>query len=144
MRENESWRLALIPAIFGFIGVVGATITTGANYWMEVKREEAEKAKEQFTHEKELKIAARLVWKDFVYTRVDATKKTHIHLSLDAWQREKEILARELQFDEWRAVVIAGITAESLNHTPDEGAIGEDEAIVKSLDAGIKALEPYI
>ena len=50
----------LIPAMIGFVGVlVGAVITTGANYLLAVRKEKAEAARVKLFRTNELKTAAR-------------------------------------------------------------------------------------
>ena len=56
----------LIPAMVGFVGVlVGAVITTGANYLLAVRKEKAEAARDKLFRANELKTAARLIADDF-------------------------------------------------------------------------------
>ena len=52
----------LIPAMIGFVGVlVGAVITTGANYLLAVRKRKAEVARDKLFRANELKTAARLI-----------------------------------------------------------------------------------
>jgi hypothetical protein len=54
--------ITLIPAIVGFAGVlVGAIITTGASYWLAVRKEAAEATKDRISRAVELLCRAHSV-----------------------------------------------------------------------------------
>ena len=69
----KTWA-TITPAIIGLVGVlVGATITTGANYLLAVRQERADAAKEKSEREVALKTAARLITHEFVWAQAAAS-----------------------------------------------------------------------
>ena len=63
----------LLPAVIGLVGVlVGAVITTGANYLLAVRREKADAAKDKLFRANELRTAARLITLEFEYLQLNA------------------------------------------------------------------------
>ena len=59
----------------GFVGVlVGAVITTGANYLLAVRKEKAEAARDKLFRANELKTAARLITDDFFTAQTAVTE----------------------------------------------------------------------
>jgi hypothetical protein len=116
----------MCQAIIGLLGVlVGAFITGGANYLLDVRKERAEAAKNRVSRANELKTAARLIANDFLLALTNATnlverKRWARNFPLDAWQKNREVLARELRFKDWNAVYLAELTVEQLRSlTPD-------------------------
>ena len=107
----------LIPAMIGFVGVlIGAVITTGANYLLVVRKEKAEAARDKLFVPTNSKTAARLIADDFftaqtaVMEFVDNKRWAPAaarNFPLDAWQKNREVLARELPLEDWNAVEIA-------------------------------------
>src|SRR5450631_2379401 len=95
----------------GFVGVlVGAVITTGANYLLAVRKEKAEAARDKLFRANELKTAARLIADDFftaqtaVMEFVDNKRWAPAaarNFPLDAWQKDRDVLARELPLEDW-------------------------------------------
>jgi hypothetical protein len=158
MRENESWGMTLVPAIIGLVGVlVGGVITTGANYWIEERKEEAEAAKDKMSRANELKTVARLVWNEFSTAHSYATfiiedkRRKHREFHLDVWERNKEVLARELPLDVRVKITKAAIVVEKFKElTPDpdsivsEGAVEIMKPFVKEIELGRDALRPYM
>ena len=152
----------ITPAIIGLAGVlVGSAITTGANYLLAVRKETAEAAEHRIARASELKTAARLVTNEFLVAHAAATilvdKKRWVpevfKFSLDAWQRDKEILARELQLQDWNAVMVAALAVEHfrifhvLPRSGDEAsdAMAENgKPVLRDIKAGLEALGPYV
>ena len=107
----------LIPAIVGLVGVlVGAVITTGANFLLVVRKEMAEAEKEKLFRANKLKSAARLIADDFFTAQTAVTEfidnkrwasAAARNFPLDAWHKDREVLARELPLEDWNAVEIA-------------------------------------
>jgi hypothetical protein len=89
--------------MIGFVGVlVGAVITTGANYF-----------------------------------------------SLDAWQKDREVLARELPLDDWNAVEIAVWAIERFRTVApvprSSDAMAEiGKPVLNDIKAGLEVLIPYM
>jgi hypothetical protein len=89
----------LIPAMVGFVGVlVGAVITTGANYLLAVRKEKAEAARDKLFRANELKTAARLITDDFFTAQTAVTELVDNkrwapaaarNFPLDAWQKDR-------------------------------------------------------
>jgi hypothetical protein len=108
--------------MIGFVGVlVGAVITTGANYLLAVRKEKAEAARDKLFRTNELKTAARLIADDLftaqtaVMEFVDNKRWAPTaarNFPLEAWQKNREVLARELPLEDWNAVEIAVWTVE--------------------------------
>src|SRR5688572_29209091 len=110
--RTKTW-LTLTPAIMGLIGVlVGSFISMGANYWLVVRKENTEAAKEKSEREVALKTAARLTTYEFVWAQVAANNAVEkkrwldeaIKFPLDAWRNGRTIIARELPYHDWAAV----------------------------------------
>lgn len=100
----KTWA-TITPAIIGLVGVlVGAIITTGANYLLAVRQETADAAKTKLARANELKTAARLIANEFVLAHSAAKNLVEqkrlmpeqIECTLDAWQRYKGVVALEL------------------------------------------------
>ena len=154
--------VTLTPAIIGLVGVlVGAVITTGANYWLAVRKENAEASKDKLTRTIELKTAARLIGNKFFAGRGAAKilveKKYWVpdeaKLPLVAWERDKGILARELSLEDWDAVRIGAVAVEQFQslrpvpHTSDimSDAIAESaKSIFRDINTAVETLRPYM
>jgi hypothetical protein len=150
-------------AIIGFVGVVlGAVITAGiaagANYLLVVRKERAEAVKDRLSRANELKTAARLIVDDFFIAQVAATefveKKRWVpgtarNFPLDAWQKDREVLARELPLEDWNTVEIAAWAVERFRNlapvprSSDE-MLETGQPILKDITAGIQALLQYM
>ena len=142
----------------GFVGVlVGAVITTGANYLLAVRKEKAEAARDKLFRANELKTAARLIADDFftaqtaVMEFVDNKRWAPAaarNFPLDAWQKDREVLARELPLEDWNTVEIAAWAVERFRNlapvprSSDE-MLETGQPILKVITAGIQALLPY-
>jgi hypothetical protein len=149
------------PAIIGLIGVViGAAISTGANYLIAVRKEKADERKDNVARAVELKRAARLVENDIAvavsFCLVVLDKGTfgprNFSVLSDAWNKEKGILAAGCAYDDWYAVGIAILSLDHLQgiHTiahADEEAAGDlvqyFDGALKNLRAGRDALRNY-
>jgi xanthosine utilization system XapX-like protein len=113
----KTWA-TITPAIIGLVGVlVGAIITTGANYLLAVRQETADAAKTKLARANELKTAARLIANEFVLAHSAAKNLVEqkrlmpeqIECTLDAWQRYKGVVALELPYTDWIAVHVAAL-----------------------------------
>jgi hypothetical protein len=149
----------LIPAMIGFVGVlVGALITTGANYLLAVRKEKAEAARDKLFRTNELKTAARLIADDLftaqtaVMEFVDNKRWAPTaarNFPLEAWQKNREVLARELPLEDWNAVEIAVWAVErfrTLAPVPrSNDALAEiGKPLLNDIKAGLEVLIPYM
>jgi hypothetical protein len=149
----------LIPAMIGFVGVlVGAVITTGANYLLAVRKEKAEATRDKLFHANELKTAARLIADEFftaqraVMEFVDNKRwapGASRNFPLDAWQKDREVLARELSLEDWNAVEIAVLAIERFRTVApvprSSDAMAEiGRPLLNDIKAGLEALIPYM
>jgi hypothetical protein len=152
----------LIPAIIGFVGViVGAVITTGASSFLAVRKEKAEAAAHRLSRARELKTAARLIASELLLAQAGAKifvgeKRwvlEKIRFPMDAWQRDKGILALELPFEDWNAVEKAALAVEHFrtlhsilrsgdNVSDATAEIGKP--ILTDIRAGLEALRPHM
>jgi len=74
MSERMKTWATITPAIIGLAGVlVGSAITTGTNYFLVVRKENAEAAQDKLARVGELKTAARLVANKFFVAHAAAT-----------------------------------------------------------------------
>jgi hypothetical protein len=168
MVENASWWVTITPAIVGFVGVVvGASITTATNYFLAVRKEKAEEAlaarkeaaeaaKDKVIRANELKTAARLVWSEFVIVQVAANKLVERQpwvkhqFSLDAWNRHKEVLARELPRDVWIELeMMAEKFVDTFSQFPpdycvDEITADEMRPFLERIKAGVEVIHQYM
>src|SRR5664279_5998334 len=143
----------------GFLGVlIGAAITTGANYLLAVRKEKAEAARDKLFRTNEIKTAARLIADDFftaqtaVMEFVDNKRWAPAaarNFSLDAWQKDREVLARELTLEDWNAVEIDVWAVERFQNCcpcPSfERRYAEiGKALLNDIKAGIEVLIPYM
>ena len=158
----KTWA-TITPAIIGLVGVlVGAIITTGANYLLAVRQETADAAKTKLARANELKTAARLIANEFVLAHSAAKNLVEqkrlmpeqIECTLDAWQRYKGVVALELPYTDWTAAYVAALAVEHLSLTRPTPLLTElvandplaesGKRIVRDIDAGLKALAPYL
>jgi hypothetical protein len=162
MTEMTKMWPSIIPAIIGLFGVlVGAFITTGANYWLAERKEAAEAAKERLSRAIELRTVARLVMDEFLAGRAAAKILTETKtlvpeeakLPLDAWERDKRIIARELSLEGWNAVRVAALAVEHFRGFRTEfltvGIVSDQfversKLILRDINAGLDALQPYV
>jgi hypothetical protein len=161
VEATKLW-VTLTPAIIGLVGVlVGAVISTGANYWLAVRKENAEASKDTLARTIELKTAARLIGHEFyagrAVTKILVEQKrwvtAEVKLPLVAWEGDKGILARELSLEDWNAVRIGALAVghiESLRPVPHTRDILNDSIsesampIFKDINAAVDALKPYM
>ena len=142
----------------GFLGVlIGAAITTGANYLLAVRKEKAEAARDKLFRANELKTAARLIADDFFTAQTAVTELVDNkrwapaaarNFPLDAWQKDREVLARELPLEDWNTVEIAAWAVERFRNLAPVPRSSDEMAetgqpILKDITAGIEALLPY-
>lgn len=145
--------------IVAFVGVlVGAVVTAGANYALVARRERAEAAKDRLSRANELKTAARLISNDFSTAQEAATvfvenkrwvPGTARNFPLDAWQRDKEILARELPLEDWNAVEKAALAVEHFRTIAPVLRVSDDMAeadkrLLRDITTGLESLLPYM
>jgi hypothetical protein len=160
MSERMKTWATITPAIIGLAGVlVGSAITTGTNYFLAVRKENAEATEHRLARASELKTAARLVANEFLVAHAAATiladKKRwmpkEIMFTLDAWQRNKGTLARELQLQDWNVVMVAALAVEhfrSVQLMPRSSddvsdAMAESgKTVLRDIKAGLDALGP--
>jgi hypothetical protein len=113
--------------------------------------------KDRLSRANELKTAARLIVDDFFIAQLAATefveKKRWVpgtarNFPLDAWQKDREVLARELPLEDWNTVEIAAWAVERFRNlapvprSSDE-MLETGQPILKDITAGIQALLPY-
>jgi len=149
----------LIPAMVGFVGVlVGAVITTGANYLLAVRKEKAEAARDKLFRANELKTAARLIADDFFTAQTAVTELVDNkrwapaaarNFPLDAWQKDRDVLARELPLEDWNAVETAVWAVERFRTVApvprSSDAMAEiGRPLLNDIKTGIEALIPYM
>jgi hypothetical protein len=147
------------PAIIGLVGVlVGAVITTGANYLIAVRHESAEQRKESRARKLELKRAARLIENDFTlfaaWLMMVKTDQRMMSAPWQApgeeWQKRKEALASELTAEEWTLVTVGAVAMEQMRlHLKPEDVLGRDlnatiEGVLLTTEAARKALRRYL
>ena len=74
-------------------------------------------------------------------------------LPLDAWERDKEIMARELSLEGWNAVRVAALAVEHFQSFRTQfltiGAVSDQfvessKSILRDINAGVEALQPYV
>jgi hypothetical protein len=157
------WIKNVDQAIVGFVGVLlGAVITAGiaagTNYLLVMRKEKAEAAKDRFSRANELKTAARLVVDDFFIAQAAAKefveKKRWVpgtarNFPLDAWQKDREVLARELPLEDWNMVELAVWAVERFRNLAPIPRSSDEMAetghpLLKDITAGIEALLPYM
>ena len=154
--------VTLTPAIIGLVGVlVGALISTGANYWLAVRKENTEAAKEKYDRDAALKTAARLIANEFFGARAAANiavdkrrwPEEMVKFPLDGWRSGRAIIARELPYADWSAVETAALAVEHFDSFRAVPRASENLAdstaetvkpIVRDITAGLEALRPYI
>jgi hypothetical protein len=161
----------LIPAIIGVVGVlVGAGITTAANYLLAVRKEKAEAAERRVARAAKLKTVARLITNEFLVAQKAARilveekrwapKEIKFPLDaswrefpLDAWQRDRGVIALELPLKEWHAVEMAAFAVERLRDfhlAPGSSDDASDamaergKPVLGDITVGLEALNPYM
>lgn len=151
----------ITPALIGLLGVlVGATISTGATYWLAVRKEAVDAAIEKNKRSTELRTAARLIADELLTgsvaakTLVEKRRWTDeaIKLPLVAWERHKEVIAREVTYSEWNAIAIAALAVEQFRDFPLPSQRGQEASealaetgkpVLRDIKAGLDALKPY-
>ena len=149
----------LTPAIIGLVGVlVGALISTGANYWLAVRKEATDAALEKAKRSIELKTAARLIANELLVGSAVVTmlveKRKWVDdvtkLPLVAWERDKAIIARELSYADWHAVTTAALAVEQFRDfapvpqsEPTDRMKESGKVFLRDIRAGLEALTPY-
>lgn len=160
--HGQSETKTMNVAIIGLVGVLaGAAITTANNYVFAVRKENAEAAERRLSRAVELKTAARLVGNEFLVgqegARMLVDKKRwapqETKFSLDAWQKDKGLLARELTFNDWNAVATAAMALDDFRtfHTAPRSSDNASDTmaengkpIFRDIKAGLEALRPYM
>lgn len=112
--------LNVLPAVIGLVGVlVGGVITTGSSYLLTLRQEETASAAERQRRALEFTVATRLVAAELTLSRntvrvtAEEGRWSATPVSLDAWDKHKEVLARELDFNEWEDLVVAIYSIET-------------------------------
>lgn len=135
---------------------MGAVISTGANYLLAMRKERADAAKDKVLRANELKVAARLIMKDFAAANgslesLFVLKAWHPGmagaLELVAWQRESGVLAREFSSEDWQAVSRAGHAVEVFRLYSREGGdppLVAAQGVRAELEIGLNALRQYV
>lgn len=162
MTERTKMWTTIAPALIGLFGVlVGALVSTGATYWLEERKQAVDAANERSKRSVDLKVAARLVANEFLAasaaTKILIEKKRWVDESikfpLDAWERHKSVIARELSFDDWAAVEIAAQAVDNFRefHRLPRSSADASEALAEQIKpvrsdikAGLEALGPYL
>ncbi|MGP0094701.1 MAG: hypothetical protein ACLPKB_32830 [Xanthobacteraceae bacterium] len=148
----------LEPAFVGFLGVlVGAIITTGANYFLAVRKEKADETRAKLARTNQIRTAARLIRYNLMQlsASIDATINTKmmplsgIGFPLTEWDNHKEVLAAELSDADWADVIVAVLAGSVVKiHQPDDLAraavLDHLRRIQKLLDHAASVLEPCI
>lgn len=106
---------AIIVAIVGFVSaILGASIGAFTTYILAVRREHAERDKDNRAHAIEVKRAARLIDMELAKAQTlaeIALKKRHwnvdAELSVEPWQKFGGTIAPDLSNQAWLAVMIA-------------------------------------
>jgi len=110
-------------AIFGLVGViVGGIITAGSNYLLDRRRERAVSQRDSRNYAIELKRASRLIDAELLRARAAAdicVKDRHwwsqdVELTTEAWQKYSGIIAPELSYTAWLAVMGAVLAVDDL------------------------------
>jgi hypothetical protein len=161
MTERTNMWTTLTPALIGLLGVlVGATISTGATYWLAVRKEAVDVATEKAKRSSELKTAARLIADELLAGSVAAKMLVEkrrwtdesIKLPLVAWERDKGIIAREVSYSEWNAIAIAAMAVEQFRDFAPPGGRGHEASdalaetgkpVLRDIKAGLDALKRY-
>ena len=163
MNSPSPWYLnpLFLTPIFGLAGaVIGGLITFLSPYFIESKRIERERLREECEHSAALRQAARLVQVDLA--NVAATLNAAVEAgklwpnpkstSIPSWDICRSILARELSGDTWKEVSLAIITVDTVqqayqtwtNTNPMNDA---QKAFLKDLiseiESGRDALRPF-
>lgn len=115
----------IIVAIVAFVStILGATIGAVTNYILAVKREKADRDRDERIHEIEIKRAARLMSLELekAYALAElAIKKRYwvpdARVSTDVWQKYGSTIAPDLSYLDWRAVATAFMALEHINGT---------------------------
>jgi hypothetical protein len=161
MAERTNMWTTLTPALIGLLGVlVGATISTGATYWLAVRKETTDLATEKTKRSTELKTAARLIADELLAGSVAAAMLVEkrrwtnesIKLPLVAWERDKGIIAREVPYGDWNAIAIAAMAVEQFRdfappggrgHEASDALVETGKPVLRDIRAGLEALKPY-
>lgn len=151
----------ITPALIGLLGVlVGATISTGATYWLAVRKEATDLAAEKTKRSTDLRTAARLIADELLAGSVAAKMLVEkrrwtdesIKLPLVAWERHKEVIAREVSYAEWNAIAIAAMAVEQFRDFAPPGGRGQEASaalaetgkpVLRDIKEGLEALKPY-
>lgn len=153
MEANVDPATALTIAGIGLLGVlIGGLITFGANYFLTVRKERADRERERRAKEVELMTAARMVSEEtrpYYVGMVSAGDNPDYPLPAErktaAWKKYSPILAANLQYMEWFQVVDSiylwnAKDAPTISQTNQEYA----KRVRASLELGMQALHPYI
>jgi hypothetical protein len=141
-----------LPAAFGLIGVIiGAGIAAGASFLLDERREQRAVLKEERRRRREIQTAARLIELDL--RRGYATTETSIKtkkwitsparpISLDNWEKFRDVIAAELCQDDWIKVVLAFHNLEHVNGWREPARLAEKHGPIS--DAVIAGLEKFV
>ncbi|HVS27667.1 MAG TPA: hypothetical protein VHE58_10330 [Burkholderiales bacterium] len=157
--------VTIIVAIVALVStIIGATIGAATTYMLSVRRERADKERDDRNHAVEVKRAARLIGLDLLWARTAANywveEKTWSHpdvpilsLSTEARQKYLDTIATDLSEDAWNSVTTALQSADSirviLGRPRDQAiAIPDDVAeafvpLITRIDKGCRDLGLY-
>lgn len=154
---------SLTPAVIGLVGVlVGGIIAAGTNYIVAVRKERADRAKEENDRTLELNRAARMVWVELqeAQTALDLARgnrrwvpqDTGAHARSDSWDKYGASLAAAMQFKDWDNVARAysGIhTLRSWYHRDnavefEKGHVANFDTVINNGEQAISSLERYL
>jgi hypothetical protein len=140
----------LLPAIFGLVGVViGALLTAGSTYLLEIRREEREMAKEDRDRAEELRKAARLVQFDLSSGVVALERSieggqfyrlSHDALTENSWPGVKTIFASALSTQQWNALTLGIRMLASFKGVRDLAMASADRQISEEGERTLKEL----
>jgi hypothetical protein len=157
--------IAIIVAAISFLGVfVGSIITGGitayTSYIVAGRQEAAQAEKDSRARGNELTTAARLIGAELLLAETAAKicveKKRwwspDVKLTMEAWQKYRSVIAAELPYTDWNAVVIAFVAVDNLMAVVgDSRPTGEltdtttekIAPILRDMDRGLLALTPH-
>jgi hypothetical protein len=154
---------SLAPAVIGLVGVlVGGIIAAGTNYIVAIRKERADRAKEDNDRKLELNRAARMVW---VELRVGSDalhlartnlrwvpQDTGANVLSDSWDKYGAILAAAMPFEDWEnvAAAYAGIhTLRSWYHKEKDVEFPKThvtnfDTVIDNVEQAISSLQRYL
>ena len=165
MMKEQSMNVAIIVAIVALVStIVGATIGAATNYTLAMRREQADKERDDRNHAVEVKRAARSIDAELLWARAAANHSVEekrwssaavplLSLSPEARQKYLDTIAPDLSDEAWMSITIALQAAETIRvilGTPRDPAIAIPDDVAESfvplltnIDKGRRSLAPY-